>query len=83
MRWQENVEQTLTGKKNTSVASLSQLVQHEKKKSYPTRSQKDRECLICTLKSTINHLLLKLGHRKISLPSFHRFAYLILNSINQ
>jgi hypothetical protein len=49
MRWQENVEQTLTGKKNTSVASLSQLVQHEKKKSYPTRSQKDRECLICTL----------------------------------
>jgi hypothetical protein len=33
MRWQENVEQTLTGIKNTSVASLSQLVQHERKKS--------------------------------------------------
>jgi hypothetical protein len=31
MRWQENVEQTLTGKKIASVAS--QLVQHEKKKS--------------------------------------------------
>jgi hypothetical protein len=31
MRWQANVEQTLTEKKNTSVASLSQLVQHEKK----------------------------------------------------
>jgi hypothetical protein len=31
MRWQENVEQT--GKKVVSVASLSQLVQHEKKKS--------------------------------------------------
>jgi hypothetical protein len=31
MRWQENVEQTLTGKKIASVASLSQLVQHEKK----------------------------------------------------
>jgi hypothetical protein len=29
MRWQENVEQTLTGKKIVSVASLSQLVQHE------------------------------------------------------
>jgi hypothetical protein len=46
MRWQENVEQTLTGKKIASVASLSQLDQHEKKKSWPTRSQKDRECLI-------------------------------------
>jgi hypothetical protein len=33
MRWQENVEETLTGKKIASVASLSQLVQHEKKKS--------------------------------------------------
>jgi hypothetical protein len=32
MRWQENVEQTLTGKKIACVASLSQLVQHEKKK---------------------------------------------------
>jgi hypothetical protein len=31
MRWQKNVE--LTGKKIASVASLSQLVQHEKKKS--------------------------------------------------
>jgi hypothetical protein len=31
---QENVEQTLTGKKIASVVSLSQLVQHEKKKSY-------------------------------------------------
>jgi hypothetical protein len=30
MRWQENVEQTLTGKKIASVASLSQ---HEKKNS--------------------------------------------------
>jgi hypothetical protein len=33
MWWQENVEQTLTGKKIVSVASLSQLVQQEKKKS--------------------------------------------------
>jgi hypothetical protein len=33
MRWQENVEQTLTGKKIASVVSLSQLVQYEKKKS--------------------------------------------------
>jgi hypothetical protein len=33
MRWQENVEQTLTQKKVSSVASLNQLVQHEKKKS--------------------------------------------------
>jgi hypothetical protein len=33
MRWQENVEQTLTEKKTASVASLNQLVQHEKKKS--------------------------------------------------
>jgi hypothetical protein len=41
MRWQENIEQTLTEKKIASVASPSQLVQHE------TRSQKDRECLIC------------------------------------
>jgi hypothetical protein len=32
MRWQENVEQTLTEKKIASIASLSQLVQHEKKK---------------------------------------------------
>jgi hypothetical protein len=32
-RWQENVEQTLTEKKIACVASLSQLVQHEKKKS--------------------------------------------------
>jgi hypothetical protein len=31
MRWQENVEQTLTEKKIASIASLSQLVQHEKK----------------------------------------------------
>jgi hypothetical protein len=46
IRWQENVEQTLTEKKIASVASLNQLVQHEKKKSWPTRSQKDRECLI-------------------------------------
>jgi hypothetical protein len=30
MRWQENVEQTLTEKK---ITSLSQLVQHENKKS--------------------------------------------------
>jgi hypothetical protein len=29
MRWQENVERILTGKK---VASLNQLVQHQKKK---------------------------------------------------
>jgi predicted HicB family RNase H-like nuclease len=33
MRWQENVEQTLTEKKAASVASLNQLVQHEMKKS--------------------------------------------------
>jgi hypothetical protein len=33
IRWQENVEQTLTEKKVASVASLNQLVQHEKKKS--------------------------------------------------
>jgi hypothetical protein len=33
MRWQENIEQTLTEKKIASVASLSQLVQHENKKS--------------------------------------------------
>jgi hypothetical protein len=36
MRWQENVEQTLTEKKSCircTVASLNQLVQHEKKKS--------------------------------------------------
>jgi hypothetical protein len=33
MRWQENVEQILTEKKIASVASLSQLVQHETKKS--------------------------------------------------
>jgi hypothetical protein len=34
IRWQENVEQTLTEKKKiASVASLCQLVQHEKKKS--------------------------------------------------
>jgi hypothetical protein len=33
MGWKENVEQTLTEKKIASVASLSQLVQHEKKKS--------------------------------------------------
>jgi hypothetical protein len=33
MRWQENVEQTPTRKKVESVASLNQLVQHEKKKS--------------------------------------------------
>jgi hypothetical protein len=32
MRWEENVEQSLTGKKIASVGSLSQLVQHEKKK---------------------------------------------------
>jgi hypothetical protein len=50
MRWQENVEQTLTEKKNASVASVNQLVQHEKKKSWPIRSQKDRECLIMILK---------------------------------
>jgi hypothetical protein len=52
MRWQENVEQTLTEKKVASVASLNQLVQHEKKKSQPTRSQKDRECLISLLPYT-------------------------------
>jgi hypothetical protein len=46
MRWQENVEQTLTKKKTASVASLSYLVQHETKKSMPTRFQKYRECLI-------------------------------------
>jgi hypothetical protein len=34
MRWQQNFEQTLTEKKFASVASLNQLVQHEKKKSY-------------------------------------------------
>jgi hypothetical protein len=33
MRWQENVEQTLTEKKIASIALLTQLVQHEKKKS--------------------------------------------------
>jgi hypothetical protein len=33
MRWQEIVEQALTEKKVASVASLNQLVQHEKKKS--------------------------------------------------
>jgi hypothetical protein len=34
MRWQENVEQTLTQKKVSSVASLNQLnMKHEKKKS--------------------------------------------------
>jgi hypothetical protein len=33
MRWQQNVEQTLTEKKIASVASLDQLVQ-QKKKSY-------------------------------------------------
>jgi hypothetical protein len=33
MWWQENVEQTLTEKKIASIASLTQLVQHEKKKS--------------------------------------------------
>jgi hypothetical protein len=33
MRWQENVEQTLTEKKIESVESLSQLLQHEMKKS--------------------------------------------------
>jgi hypothetical protein len=49
MRWQENVEQTLTEKKIESVESLSQLLQHEMKKSKPTRSQKDRECLISTV----------------------------------
>jgi hypothetical protein len=32
MRWQQNVEQTLTEKKKVaSVTSLNQLVQHEKK----------------------------------------------------
>jgi hypothetical protein len=31
MRWQENVEQTLTEKKNTSVASLSQLANMKRK----------------------------------------------------
>jgi hypothetical protein len=45
MRWQQNFEQTLTEKKVASVASLNQSVQHEKKKSEPTRSQKHRECL--------------------------------------
>jgi hypothetical protein len=39
---------TPTEKKIASVASLNQLVQHEKKKSEPTRSQKDRECLIAS-----------------------------------
>jgi hypothetical protein len=43
MGWQENVKQTLTEKKIAAVASLNQLVQHEKKKSKPTRSQKHRE----------------------------------------
>jgi hypothetical protein len=40
MRWQENVEQTLTEKKIASVASLNQLIQYEKKKIYsvPKRS---------------------------------------------
>jgi hypothetical protein len=33
MRWQENVEQTLTEKKIASVASLNQLIQYEKKKN--------------------------------------------------
>jgi hypothetical protein len=33
LREQENVEQTLTEKKIASIASLTQLVQHEKKKS--------------------------------------------------
>jgi hypothetical protein len=51
MRWQQNFEQTLTEKKVASVASLNQSVQHEKKKSEPTRSQKHRECLIQTLPS--------------------------------
>jgi hypothetical protein len=41
MRWQENVEQTLTEKKNC-IRCISQLVQHEKKKiianSVPKRS---------------------------------------------
>jgi hypothetical protein len=49
MRWQENVEQTLTEKKIASVASLNQLIQYEKKNIYIytyTRSQKDREPLI-------------------------------------
>jgi hypothetical protein len=34
MRWQENVEQTLTEKKIASVASLNQLIQYEKKNIY-------------------------------------------------
>jgi hypothetical protein len=42
MRWEENVEQTLTEKKVVSVASQNQLIQHEKKKvtanSVPKRS---------------------------------------------
>jgi hypothetical protein len=33
MRWQENVEQTQTERKITSLALLKQLVQHEEKKS--------------------------------------------------
>jgi hypothetical protein len=33
MRWQQNVEQTLTEKKVASIASLNQLIQHAKKKS--------------------------------------------------
>jgi hypothetical protein len=33
MWWQENVELTLIEKKIASVASLNQLIQHEKKKS--------------------------------------------------
>jgi hypothetical protein len=33
MRWQQNVEQTLTKKIIAPVASGNQLVQHEKKKS--------------------------------------------------
>jgi hypothetical protein len=49
MRWQQNVEQTLTEKKVTSVASLNQLVQHKKKKSWPARSREDRECLMAML----------------------------------
>jgi hypothetical protein len=40
MRWQENVEQTLTEKKIASIASLTQLVQREKiiVNSVPKRS---------------------------------------------
>jgi hypothetical protein len=63
MRWQQNFEQTLTEKKVASVASLNQSVQHEKKKSEPTLSQKHRECLIAYF--ILGKKLLKLKEKKI------------------